>query len=294
MLIYPRTFASNERMISFAQNGEDILIDRVFRKKTGFYIDAGAFHPVLDSVTKHFSILGWRGINIEPDSTMFAEFQRDRPGDINLSCAVGRTRGEVTFHQLANKEMSTILPAQLDSLGSADRATMRSIKVEMRTLADICAEFVTDEIDFLKIDVEGAEGDVIEGADWNRFRPRLLVIEATKPMTSEPNCETWEPRLLSHGYVLQCFDGINRYYLRREDEALAPQLSVPVNILDLCVPFRETELQHKLAAQREELEELQHKLAAQREELDRLRTAEAERANRSWLWRWFRNAGDRR
>ena len=243
-------------MISFSQNGEDILIDRVFRKKTGFFIDVGAFHPIGDSVTKYFSLEGWRGINIEPDPAFFAEIQRDRPNEVNLPCAVGRTDGEVTFHQLANKAMSTISADQLAILTASDRAGAQSIQVPIRTLADICDEFVTGEIDFLKIDVEGAEADVIEGADWQRFRPRLVIVEATKPMSSEPNCEKWEPVLLSKGYLLQCGDGINRYYLRREDESLAEQLSVPVNVLDLYAPFREVQLQREVVALREELERL--------------------------------------
>ena len=256
MVIYPRTFASNQGMISFSQNGEDVLIDRVFRKKTGFFIDAGAFHPLGDSVTKYFSLEGWRGINIEPDEECFAEFPRDRPNEINLRCAVGRTRGQATFHRLANRGMSTISPAQLALLSPGEIAGVQSFQVPVRTLADICAEFVTGEIDFLKIDVEGAEKDALEGADWQRFRPRLLVIEATKPMTSEPNCESWEPYLLAQGYLLQFCDGINRYYLRREDEALAGQLSVPINVLDLYMTFREVQAQQELAAQREELERL--------------------------------------
>ena len=60
-------------MISFSQNREDVLIERVFRKPAGFFIDVGAWHPVSESVTKYFSLAGWRGINIEPDAELFAE-----------------------------------------------------------------------------------------------------------------------------------------------------------------------------------------------------------------------------
>lgn len=60
-------------MISFSQNREDVLIERVFRKPSGFFIDVGAWHPVSESVTKYFSLAGWRGINIEPDAELFAE-----------------------------------------------------------------------------------------------------------------------------------------------------------------------------------------------------------------------------
>ncbi len=233
-------------MISFAQNREDVLIDRVFRKSTGFFIDVGAFQPVADSVTKYFSLAGWRGINIEPAPEGFAALARDRPNDTNLHCAVGRTRGVTQFHQLPMRAMSTTSDTHLAQLQTEYRAGELCFEVEVRTLADICTEYVQGNIDFLKIDTEGSESDVIFGADWKRFRPRLVVIEATKPWTSEPNCAEWEPFLLSQDYSLQHQDGINRYYLRREDEDLAVQLSLPVNVLDCYISYRELQLHEEV------------------------------------------------
>jgi FkbM family methyltransferase len=238
MVHYPRAVSPTEaRMISYAQNAEDVLIDRVFRKKSGFYIDVGAFHPIVDSVTKHFSLLGWTGINIEPDPEFAAELRRDRPNDINLCLAVGSQSGEAILHLLGARQCSTISGQRFAQLAPESREGAQTLSVPLRSLAEICAEHVTGEIDFLKIDVEGAEKDVIEGADWQRFRPRLLVIEATKPSSSEPDWMEWEPLILAQDYLFQHFDGINRYYLRREDEDLAPQLSVPVNYLDWYLSF---------------------------------------------------------
>ena len=256
MIIYSRPRPSPHLMISFTQNREDVLIDRVFRKTKGFFIDVGAAHPISCSTTKYFSMAGWRGINIEPEAQFFTEIARDRPNDINLHCAAGRQRGTATFHLLRDRGMSTISQAQLALLAPSDRAGEQCVPVEVRTLADICAEFVTGEIDFLKIDAEGAEGDVSAGADWKRFRPRLLVIEATKPWSSELNCADWEPQLLNEDYVFAYFDGINRYYLRREDAALAGQFSVPVNILDEFIPHGELLQRQQLETLRGELQRL--------------------------------------
>lgn len=255
-MTYPRTFDNQQRMITFAQNGEDILIDRVFQKKNGFFIDIGAHHPLGDSVTKYFSMVGWRGINIEPDPALIAEFAKDRPNDINLCCAVGKITGQAAFHRMPNRGLSTISLDQLALFGADSLSAAEVMQVPVRTLADICAEYVKGEIDFLKIDVEGAEGDVIAGADWKKYRPRLLVIEATKLGTSEPNCEKWEPYLLSQEYCLVFFDGINRYYLRREDEGSATQFAAPVNILDLYIPFREVQLHQELNQLRAEVQRL--------------------------------------
>lgn len=262
MVKYPRDPRSNERMISFSQNGEDILIDRVFPGRKGFYIDVGACHPVTGSVTKFFSLQGWRGINIEPDETFFPKLVHDRPHDINLNCAVGLTRGRVLFYELPGSGLSTTHSECLADFSEADRASTHPREVEMRSLADICAEFVSGEIDFLKVDAEGAEGEILSGADWQRFRPRLLVIEATRPWTSELSCGEWEPALLASGYLLCAFDGINRYYLRTEDRALAPQLSVPVNVLDSYIVHRELDLQREVEALAGEVRHLRNVLAA--------------------------------
>ncbi len=240
MLRYPRSVSPTEtRMVSFAQNAEDVMIDRVFQKKTGFFIDVGAFHPIIDSVTKHFSQLGWRGINIEPDREIFAELERDRPNEINLCCAVGRNNGEAVLHQISVRQCSTISESQFAQFDENLRGGSKNLTVPLRTLADICDEHANGEIDFLKIDAEGSERDIIEGADWDRHRPRLLLVEATVTGTSEPNWADWEPTLLSKNYLFQHFDGINRYYLRAEDRHLAAQMAAPVNYLDWYLSFRD-------------------------------------------------------
>jgi FkbM family methyltransferase len=232
MIRYPRSVSATEpRLVSYAQNGEDVMIDRVFHKKAGFFIDVGAFHPIIDSVTKHFSLLGWNGINIEPDGDYFAALALDRPSEVNLRCAVGRAGGETVLHQVELRQCSTTSDQQFNRFSDAVRRASQSVVVPVRTLADICREHVRGEIDFLKIDVEGSEAEVILGADWERDRPRLLLIEAAA------DAPDWESGLLRHGYLFQHFDGINRYYLRVEDRPLAGQLSAPVNYLDWYFSF---------------------------------------------------------
>ncbi len=230
-------------MISFAQNREDVLINRVFPGNAGFYIDIGASEPVAGSVTKFFSLSGWSGINVEPCPEAFHALANDRPRDINLQCAVGKESGQSILYMPQNRAMSTIIPKQVDLLSESQKGLIASIPIQVRTLADICEEYVKTEIDFLKIDAEGAEEEVIRGGDWVRFRPKLLVIEATHPWSSNLNCDAWDPLLIASDYLFVHFDGINRYYLRLEDRQLADQLSVPVNFLDFYVTHHELQLQ---------------------------------------------------
>lgn len=227
-------------MISYAQNHEDVLLWRLFREqKTGFYVDVGAALPVGHSVTKWFYDNGWHGINIEPVAGMYDLLCADRTRDVNLRVAVSNFKGGLPFAEV---------PA------SAGRATCDNVAAEkMRqsgmtlswrdtlttTLADICAAHVRQPIDFLKIDVEGHEREVIEGADWQRWRPRVVVVEATEPGTSIPNHESWEPIVLKSGYRFAVFDGLNRYYVSEEERHLICRLSVPVNVFDDYVPHSE-------------------------------------------------------
>ena len=85
------------------------------------------------------------------------------------------------------------------------------------TLAKLCEQHNVGQIDFLKIDVEGAEKDVLLGGDWNRYRPRVIVIEAITPGSDRVAWEAWEPLLIAQGYRFALFDRLNRFYVAEEN-----------------------------------------------------------------------------
>ena len=100
----------------------------------------------------------------------------------------------------------------------------------MLTLASLCDAHRVEEIDFLKVDVEGAERDVLAGADWRRFRPKVVLVEAVAPGDMAPTHAEWEPILLGNGYGFAFFDGLNRFYVADEAAALKarfPQTPAP-------------------------------------------------------------------
>jgi FkbM family methyltransferase len=259
-------------MISYAQNGEDVLLRRLFGvDRPGFYIDVGAAHPVYDSVTKYFSLHGWRGINIEPLAGMFALLCRDRPDDINLNVALSRAPGQLRFYEVPSCDGWSTLSAPLAEklIASGREVTERTLAV--RTLAEVCAEHVRREIDFLKIDVEEHEAEVIAGGDWRRWRPRVVLVEATAQNSPVPNHEAWEPLLLAADYHFATFDGLNRYYVRAEDRELLPRLAVPPNVFDDFVTVRHMErvqeLEKQLRATQEHLAALEQAWNAARQQL---------------------------
>lgn len=227
-------------MISYAQNFEDVVLERVFHSRAaGRYVDVGAYDPTIDSVTKHFYDRGWSGVNIEPVERFHRKFEQQRPRDWNLNVAVGASERTVEFAEWGDSGLSGY--RQLFDSRDAQRlgfnCTTRRIPVT--TLAAITRRLPPGEVDFLKVDVEGAERDVLAGADWRHFRPRVVVVEAVRPRLSlqvgipmVPMWHEWEGILLSNGYELTLFDGLNRFYYRREEPQLRECLSYPANITD--------------------------------------------------------------
>jgi hypothetical protein len=92
----------------------------------------------------------------------------------------------------------------------------RTVRMTVVTLAQLCAQHDLGEIDFLKIDVEGGEADVLHGGDWERYRPKVVVIEAVMPGSDEPAWAEWEPFLVARGYRFALFDTLNRFYVAQE------------------------------------------------------------------------------
>ena len=219
-------------MVSYAQNGEDVMLARAFAgRAVGFYVDAGAFDPDVDSVTRHFYDLGWCGINIEPVAKQHALFALARPRDINLNVALGRESGAMILHDFSPLGVSTV-DAEIAGEMRARGFPGREVRVPVVTLAQVCRDHDVREIDFLKVDVEGHEAEVLAGHDWTLVRPRILLVEATRPMTTEPTFAAWEPLVLDSGYQFAWFDGLNRFYVRREDADLLVHFRVQPNVFD--------------------------------------------------------------
>jgi FkbM family methyltransferase len=239
-------------MISYAQNHEDVLLARLFRGQAeGLYVDVGANHPVYSSVTRYFYGLGWRGVNVEPIASLHALHVAERPGDVSLNVGLSNSPGKLEFWE--GKEnatgLSTFSEVEVEKHRRAGFDFVRRA-VPVTTLAQVCERHVgTRTIDFLSIDVEGHELEVLQGGDFRRFRPRVVVIEATRPNTQIPTHRDWEDQLLGAGYSYGTFDGVNRYYVRAEDAAaLLPLLATPVNVFDDYVPFETHSLRERVRA----------------------------------------------
>ncbi|HEV3121292.1 MAG TPA: FkbM family methyltransferase [Isosphaeraceae bacterium] len=221
--------------ISYAQNMEDILLDRLFPGQKGTYVDVGANHPFHDSNTYFFYLRGWRGVTIEPAAEGHALFLKYRPEDLNLNVAVSDAFGELPFYEISQSGELTGLSTLEAEVAESHRAQgfeVRAHHVPVRTLAALIDEHRIPEPDVLSIDVENHEKQVILGIPWDKWRPRVLVVEATVPLSKTPTHHTWEPLLTAQGYLFATSNGINRFYLRPDMKDRLPLLETPVSSLD--------------------------------------------------------------
>lgn len=250
-------------LVSYAQNFEDVLLHRVFgEQETGFYVDIGACHPTVGSVTKLFYDRGWSGINVEPGS-VFSELAAARPRDVNLQIAVLDRSGEVAFiEDDSDRGMSCI--AADDSIASSTRT------VPCDTLEAIIDSHARNRpIDFIKVDAEGTESAIVHSTDWRRLRPRVLLLEATLPWSNVLNNQDWEPVLLEQGYVRVFFDGINCFYVAEENaRSLQRHFEIPVNALDGAIRYEEDRLRMAVNERMQEAERLAGEVATQSTVLD--------------------------
>lgn len=175
--------------LSYSQEGEDLLLGRLFGQQArGVYVDVGAHHPTRYSNTYYFYKRGWSGINIDAMPGSMHAFQRIRPRDVSLEAAISNTRQTLTYYMYnwpAMNTFSTELHTRREKALAERDAGYRCIGVKQlttRTLAEVLEESLPTAarksgIDFLSVDVEGLDLDVLKSNDWSRFRPRAVVAE---------------------------------------------------------------------------------------------------------------------
>jgi FkbM family methyltransferase len=218
--------------ISYAQNYEDIMLFRALRDVVdGFYVDVGANSPDEHSVTKAFYERGWHGINIEPVMEFHQQLLTARPRDINLPIAISDTTGFVDFHDVVGTGLSTISPKIAEDHRAAGYEVVKR-RVVVETLDEVFRKYVSGDVHFLKIDVEGLEDAVLRGVSLVDVRPWVIVVEATAVLSEVQTHASWENLLTGRGYSFVYFDGLNRFYVAEEHPELVRSFQSPPNVFD--------------------------------------------------------------
>jgi FkbM family methyltransferase len=192
--------------VYYAQNREDLILEAFFPDDTkGFYVDIGAYDPNVDSVTKKFYLKGWRGINVEPQPARYKKFVRARRRDINVQCGVSSDEGQKVLRIYPNGGLSTFSKA-MQKEHDEENLSFQEMSIKMVALKTLFKRHKVNKIQFMKIDVEGLEDEVLKSNDWKRYRPEVLCIEANHIV------QDWQTYLIDQGYKLVFNDGLNDYY----------------------------------------------------------------------------------
>jgi FkbM family methyltransferase len=166
-----------------SQHGEDAWLARYFGgKRTGFFVEVGAYDGIVLSNTYYFEQLGWTGVLVEPHPTKAAACRGNRPGSRVFECAAVSAASVASIEMLdvpGGEVYSTTVASDFNLQRLRDYGLeSRTIVVPGRTLDSILEEMQPPAIDFMSIDVEGAEIEVLKGFDIGRWRPRLVMIES--------------------------------------------------------------------------------------------------------------------
>lgn len=177
---------------SYGQDGEDLILDRLLeRPARGFYVDVGAHHPARFSNTYLFYQRGWRGINIDAQPGSMRAFDRKRPRDINIECGVAGTAGRLSYYRFNEPALNTFDAKEAQRKNHAPYHLIDTVEVEVQRLDTLLQRHLPPDqvIDFLSVDVEGKDEEVLASNDWTRYRPRYILAETLRTdLLHLPNC----------------------------------------------------------------------------------------------------------
>lgn len=197
--------------MSFSQSGEDMILNTILCSvKKGFFVDVGANNPWIQSNTCFFYKKGWRGINIDALPGSMNVFKKVRKRDINLEYAISDSEQELTYYMFKpsfynsfNKETKNVHPDKF--IGSKQIKTVRLDLVLDKYLPNC-------PIDFMSVDVEGLDFNVLNSNNWERYRPKIVLIEH-KAFKANINDTEIGKFLVERGYTPYCYSPSNVFFL---------------------------------------------------------------------------------
>jgi hypothetical protein len=166
---------------SYSMDKEDLVIREYFKdKNNGFYVDIGCYHPLQRNNTMLLYQKGWRGINIDISKFSIKLFKFLRPDDCNLNLAVSNKEGVIDmFFQKKLSQLSTIKENQAKIAFQGNILKKKILSKRLTSILDL-SKYKNQKIDFLNIDVEGADFEALQSLDLKKYSPELICIEILK------------------------------------------------------------------------------------------------------------------
>lgn len=203
----------NERKfgrLCFSQFGEDVVLWNLFGATDGFYVDIGAYDPFQYSNTAMFYKAGWSGVNVDASLLSIERLKRFRPRDTNIHAAISDVEQEVEFEMYDAGVFSRIDSAASPKPLVDGTKPFTTVRMRTRRLAELLGDLrIERPIDFLSVDCEGHDLQVLRSNDWDRFRPKAVVVEDFTRDDSSP-IMTY---LATLGYRHLCMTGVSRIFI---------------------------------------------------------------------------------
>ena len=178
-----KALLTNFIRVHYSQFGEDIALRELFgRRRTGFYVDVGCYHPRKFSNTYALHRRGWHGINVDMEEDKIRLFRLARPRDANVVAAVSDVARTVRMYRSRSHGLQTTIDETLArrELGhGAPRQGCEVVEIATRTLEEIVATspFAGERLDLVSIDAEGHDLQVLRSLDIDARRPEVIVVE---------------------------------------------------------------------------------------------------------------------
>ena len=201
-----KIYRNKKPSLHFAEFGEDIFVNRILKHiKYGKYVDIGCYHPYKGSLTAILYNKNWSGINIDLSKTSIDLFNIVRKRDVNLNVAISNFDGEIFYYE--NSPIN-----QQNSLTKKNNE-QNKIKIKCQTINSILEKNFIKKFDFLNIDVEGSELEVIEGIDLLKYHPSLITIENNNLLLEDYLTDNVYKKLISSDYVFINKIGVTNFFL---------------------------------------------------------------------------------
>jgi FkbM family methyltransferase len=166
----------------YSQEGEEIVLRRFFNyKNTGFFVDVGAHHPMRFSNTYMLYKMGWRGINLDATPGSMVLFNKLRKEDTNIEAGVSDKNEILNFYTFNEPALNTFNEEKANQIiKDSPYNLIQKHEIKTTTLSDILSKHIKIgvQIDFFTIDVEGYDLKVLKSNDWNKFKPKVIVVES--------------------------------------------------------------------------------------------------------------------
>lgn len=204
-----KIYRNKKPSIHYGEFGEDVFINRIFKDiKIGRYVDVGCYHPFKGSLTAQLYKKGWNGINIDLSKSSIDLFNIIRKKDINLNLAISDFDGETNYYENSpiNQQNSLI----------KDNDNQKKIKIQCKRLSSILLENHYNNFEYLNIDVEGSEQNVINGIDLSKYRPILITIENNNLHLKDYIESEIYNILIKNNYTFINKTGVTNFFLKNE------------------------------------------------------------------------------